>query len=133
KLRSMRIFLALFALAAALNAQSIGSGTVSGTITDPSKASVNGAKVTMVNAISGYSQTVTTDASGQFRFSNVPENHYELNISSAGFEPASQHVEVRSSVPIVVNLTLKVGAESTSISVQATTIEPEADPSAHVD
>ncbi|HEU5022988.1 MAG TPA: TonB-dependent receptor [Bryobacteraceae bacterium] len=129
----MRIFLALFTLAAALSAQSIGSGTVSGAITDPSNAVVRGAQVTLANPISGYSQTATTGDNGQFRFSNVPENHYELNVSSAGFAPASRHVEVRSSVPIVVNVTLKVGAESTSISVQATTIEPEADPSAHVD
>jgi hypothetical protein len=129
----MRIFLALFALAASLSAQSIGSGTVSGTIADSSKAVVRGAKVTLSNAISGYSQTVMTGDTGQFRFSNVPENHYELNASSAGFAPASQHVEVRSSVPIVVNLTLEIGAESTSISVRATTIEPEADPSAHID
>ena len=61
-----------------LNAQSIGSGTVNGAITDPSNAVVRGAKVTLANAISGYNQTVTTDDSGQFRFSNVPQNHYEL-------------------------------------------------------
>jgi hypothetical protein len=129
----MRTFLGLFILVAALHAQSIGSGTVSGAVTDPSNAVVSGAEVTLANAISGYTQTVTSGESGQFRFSNVPENHYELIASSPGLAPATQHVEVRSSVPITVNLTLKVGAESTSISVHASTIEPEADPSAHVD
>lgn len=133
KIRNMRIFLALLAISAALNAQSIGSGTVTGAVSDPSNAVVRGAAVTLANAISGYTQTVTTDDNGQFRFSNVPQNHYELNASSTGFAPVSRHVEVRSSVPITVNLTLRVGVESTSISVHASTIEPEADPSAHVD
>lgn len=129
----MRTFLALLTLATALGAQSIGSGTVTGTVSDSSNAVVRGATVTLANAISGYTQTVTTGDGGQFRFSNVPENHYELNASSAGFAPATRHLEVRSAVPITVNLTLKIGAESTSISVQASSIEPEADPSAHVD
>src|SRR6185312_12666972 len=85
KIGSMRIFLALFLFAAALSAQSIGSGTVNGAVTDPSNAVVRGATVTLANAISGYTQTATTDDKGQFRFSNVPQNHYELTASSTGF------------------------------------------------
>jgi hypothetical protein len=129
----MRNVLALLCLAAAVQAQSIGSGTVTGVVTDPSKAVVRGATVTLSNAISGYTETVTTDDTGAYRLSNIPQNHYELLVSSTGFAPANRHVEVRSSVPVIMNLTLRVGAESTSITVQASGIEPEADPSAHVD
>src|ERR1700676_4192457 len=50
----------IFATPAA-RAQSLGNaGTVEGNVTDPSGSSLPGAKVTIRNAVSGYSQSATT-------------------------------------------------------------------------
>ena len=129
----MKSILAFFAIAAVLVAQSINSGTVTGVVSDPSNAVIAGARLTLRNAITGYSQTATSDNAGAFRFSNVPQNNYELAASASGFSSASQTVDIRSSVPVTVNIALKVGAEATSINVEAAGVTPETDPSAHVD
>ena len=53
----------LFGLALTLPgfAQSINSGTVSGTVSDPSGAVIAGASVRLSNAVTGFNQSATTD------------------------------------------------------------------------
>ncbi len=61
------VYLALFASVASLSyAQSIGSGTLSGTVTDQSNAIVRGAKVRLRNPVTGYDQSTVTNESGVF-------------------------------------------------------------------
>jgi hypothetical protein len=113
--------------------QSINSGTVLGTVTDPSGAVVAGAMVRLQNSVTGYLQSVTTDNAGTFRFNNVPQNNYRLTVQTAGFSAANQTLDVRSSVPITANVTLNVAAESTTVTVEAAGAQVETDPSAHQD
>jgi hypothetical protein len=115
-------------------AQSINSGTVTGTVTDESKAVIPGAKVTLRNAVTGYEQSAVADNTGAFRFNNIPQNPYQVTASAASFSSASQTVDVRSTVPVTVNLSLKVGAAATTVTVEAAAgVIVEDDPSAHVD
>src|SRR5690242_8751404 len=109
--------------------QSINSGTVLGTVTDPSGAVVAGAMVQLQNSVTGYSQSVTTDNAGTFRFNNVPQNNYRLTVQTAGFTAATQALDVRSAVPITANVTLSVAAESTTVTVEASGAQVETDPS----
>ena len=76
----------LFALTSAdrVLAQSLGNaGTVVGTVTDASNSALPKATITILNRITNYRQTVATDSSGVFRFSNVPPNPYRLEIGRA--------------------------------------------------
>src|ERR1700704_4523052 len=128
------VYLALFASAAGLiYAQSINSGTVTGTVTDQSNAIVRGAKVTLRNPVTGYDQSTVTDESGVYRFNNVPQNGYRLTAAASGFSVASQEIDVRSSVPMTVNVSLTVSSSSTTINVEASGAMVEQDPSAHID
>ena len=77
--------LALFLAALSASAQSGNAGTVRGTLTDPSGAVVPNAVVHLINDVSGFDQTATTDAQGQFVFSNVPFNPYRISVSANGF------------------------------------------------
>ena len=61
------------------------SGTVAGSVTDPSGAVVPGATVSINNPVSQYSRTATTDAAGRFNFPNIPFNPYHLTVNHAGF------------------------------------------------
>jgi len=131
------IFLCLllvFSAGIGVRAQSINSGTVTGTVTDQSGAVVRGAQVLIQNHITGYQRAAVTDDAGSFRFTNIPQNNYQLTATAPGFSAASQDIEVRSSLPMAVSLSLKVATGETSINVQASagTIV-ENDPSAHVD
>jgi hypothetical protein len=124
----------VFTAGIAVRAQSINSGTVTGTITDQTGAVVRGAQVLIQNRITGYQRAAVTDDAGSFRFTNIPQNNYQLTATAPGFSAASQDIDVRSSLPMAVNLSLKVATGETSINVQASagTIV-ENDPSAHVD
>src|SRR6478672_7290752 len=99
----------IFSLSA--SAQSLTAGTITGTVTDPNNAVVPNATVTIENAITKYNQTVNTGTDGAFRFNNVPLNNYVLTASASGFSATKQTLNVRSTVPISINLPLAlVGA-----------------------
>jgi Carboxypeptidase regulatory-like domain len=114
-------------------AQSINSGTITGTVTDPSGASVAGASVEISNALTGYQQTTVADTNGLYRFTNIPFNGYHLTASHSGFSNAVQNVEVRSTVPVAINLALPLAGTTTSVTVEATESVIETEPSAHSD
>jgi hypothetical protein len=102
-----------------LPSQTGNSGSISGTVTDSSGAVVPGATVTILNAVSGYTRSVTTDSSGDYQFPNVPFNPYHLTVSAAGFSAMAQDVVVRSGVPVKVTSALNVEAASTTVEVQS--------------
>jgi len=109
------------------------SGTIRGTIADPSGAVISGATVSIQNAVSHYQQTVKTDAQGAFEFDNVPYNNYHLSASASGFQNAQQDVDVRSGIPIETKLSLSIGAASTTVTVEGSQDLLELDPTTHTD
>ena len=113
--------------------QSINSGTVLGTVTDQSGGAIPGATVRLQNPVTGYTQSFTTDTSGSFRFTNIPQNNYQLSATAPGFANANQQVDVRGSLPINANISLNVASESTTVTVEAAGAKVESDPSAHQD
>src|ERR1700678_2481301 len=102
--RSILSFLFVFVFSAmfwTVQAQS-NSGSISGTVTDPSGSVVPGATVTVENPVSGYVRTVKTDGAGRFQFSNLPLNPYHLAASATGFGGVAQDADVRSTIPVNV-------------------------------
>ena len=99
--------------------QSGSSGSITGVVTDPSGAVVPNATVEAHNPVSGFSRTAATDASGKFTIPNVPLNPYHLTITGAGFAQYATDVEVRSTVPVALSVTLKVGGSAESVTVEA--------------
>ena len=114
----------------ALVAQS-NSGTLSGVVKDSTGAVVAAANVTITNQVTGYTKTVTTDASGRFTFPNVPFNPYQITAESAGLQ-GSTGVQISSVVPVLKNVTV-TPATSATVSVEATGDLAEADPNYHTD
>ncbi|WP_263367658.1 TonB-dependent receptor [Edaphobacter bradus] len=122
--------LALFATVA--QAQS-NSGTISGTITDPSGAIVPNATVEIANHVSGYTRTVRTDSAGQFRFYNIPFNPYHLLVTVSGFAKTDKAVDINSIVPVTLPIQLSVESASTTVNVESGEELIETDPSFHTD
>src|SRR5579862_2870246 len=109
---------ALFLLSAALSFAQFESGSVLGTITDPSGNVVSGAAITLTNVSTGTSQTSRTDASGSFLFVNQRLGSYRVRAEQAGFktsetDPFQLTVDARQRV----DLTLEIGAVSESVTV----------------
>ncbi|WP_263385686.1 TonB-dependent receptor [Granulicella arctica] len=110
----------LFSTFSALWAQSAGSaGTLSGVITDPSGAVLPGAVVSLINPVSGFNRNSTTDSGGHYLFTNIPLNPYHVTVTGSGFSSLAQDVEIESTVPVVLNESLKVGTSSTVVNVEA--------------
>jgi hypothetical protein len=95
------------------------SGTVSGSITDPTGAVVPGATVSLQNPVSGYQKSTITDASGHFQFTNLPFNPYHVSASANGFGSAAVDADVTSIVPITLKVALPVSGGSTTVNVEA--------------
>jgi hypothetical protein len=114
-------FLLIFPLALSLTAraQSSSSTSITGNVTDPSGAVLPNARVEVQNPVSGFSRTVATDAGGRFVVPNVPFNPYHVTVTASGFASYAQDVDVRSTVPVNLNVTLKVGASAESITVES--------------
>ena len=113
--------------------QSISSGTAGGTVTDQSGAAIPGAVVRLHNLVTGYDQSVKTDSSGAFHFTNIPQNSYQLAVTAQGFAAATQALDLHTSVPITANVVLQLASEMTSVDVVASGAAVESDPSAHQD
>ena len=117
----------------ALYAEGNDAGTVRGTVTDPSGAVIPGAKVHLINEVSGFDRTATTDATGQFVFANVPFNPYRITVSANGFAPLSQSFEIRSVVGSTLNLVLHIAGGSQTVTVESSGDLIETDPTFHTD
>jgi hypothetical protein len=116
-------------------AQSSGanSGTVRGTVLDPSGAAIQGVTAVILNPVSHYTRSASTDAQGHFEFDNIPFNNYHATFSATGFQATEQDVNVRSPVPQELKITLQIGASVTSVTVEAGEDLIESTPTAHTD
>jgi hypothetical protein len=124
KMLSRRIALLLLALGILLHAphafgQTGNSGSIEGSVKDPSGASVANATVEISNPVSGLQRSAVTGSDGNFRFTNLPFNPYHLVVTADGFQPLTQDVDVRSTVPATVQIALKIGTSATSVTVEA--------------
>src|SRR5213592_930345 len=88
----------------------LSTGSLSGTVTDPSGAAVAGATVTATQTASGRSLvTVSTDA-GLYAFPNLDVGPYMLTVEIAGFKKLSRpSIVIAISTKSVVDVTLEVG------------------------
>src|ERR1035438_476385 len=81
------VSLLLLAFAGLMQAQSSSgtSGTVRGSVLDPSGAAIVGAAVDIQNPVSHYSRSGVTDSQGRFEFDNLPDRkRTRLNSSHLG-------------------------------------------------
>ena len=95
------------------------SGTVNGTVTDPTGAVVPGATITIRNPVSGYLQNTTTNAAGMFHFSNLPFNPYHVTAEATGFSSVAQDAQVQSAVPVAMKIVLAIAGAATTVTVDA--------------
>src|SRR5215471_10509100 len=134
-MRGVSSIAALILGPAYLVAQSLGnSGTIAGTVVDPSGAAVPNAQVMVHNAVTGYTNQAMSDPAGAFRLTNVPPNTYHLEIDASGFAHYSQDVDIKNSLPVQVNAMLALAGATTQVTVEGGAAEAlEVDPSSHVD
>ena len=119
-----RLFVLAFVLCliislAPLSAQTT-TGSIVGTVTDPSSAVIGGANITVTNMDTNISVKTTTDQAGNYVVTPLAIGRYSVTVEAAGFKKS-----VRSDITlnvqdrIRVDAALEVGAVSDTVEVQA--------------
>ena len=99
--------LLLVSFAPVLCAQSTNA-SLSGRITDPSKAVIVGAKVAAISAATNVRYETATNVSGEYYLANLPPNVYRIEIEKPGFKKL-----IKPDVTIHVQDALKFDVEMT--------------------
>ena len=103
-------------------------GTVQGTVKDPTGALVPDAQVTITQPVTRYTQTAQTDRAGTFKLVNIPFNTYNVSVKAAGFQPTEEAIDLESTIPLNLDLTLAItGAEAEVTVTESSTalLEPD--------
>ena len=103
------------------------TGSVTGTVTDPTGAPVANAPVKLTNTGTDATQSSNTDADGNFRFLLLPPGNYSVQVSATGFKSyvrAGIVVEVDRSIAVPVSLQIGQVNETVEVSGASPLLEP---------
>lgn len=115
------LFLLVFVLPPFTRAQTETTGTVIGTVTDPSGAAISDATVVLHNKATNKEATQSSNAAGQYTFVNVAPGEYEVSVKKDGFRTsnvAALLVEVMKSYTVDVKLELGQITDSITVSTE---------------
>ena len=119
--RRLQFTLAALALTTACSAQaqSTTSGYVSGTVTDPARATIAGASITLQNRATALVLTARSGPDGSYHIDFVPPGTYSLRVEASGFSSQEQPVTVTVGQSATINTQLALGASSATVTVSA--------------
>src|SRR5262249_22268693 len=60
-------------------------GNLTGTVVDPTGATVPNATVEITNLATGIKTTARTGVDGLYRFNNIPVGNYDISVTASGF------------------------------------------------
>jgi hypothetical protein len=96
------------------------TGSITGTVTDASKAVLPQAEITITNTSTGVSSTTTSDSSGHYEFLSLPAGSYTETIVHPGFETTTlSNLQLSLYQQLTQNISLNIGAEKQSVTVEA--------------
>jgi len=105
---------------AMLFAQVAGSGTIQGTILDPTGAVIPGASITATNPQTGAKITRTSTDAGFYVLSPLSPAEYTVTVTAKGFRTTVQdHVLVDAMSVVGLNVTMTVGSTNQEVTVSA--------------
>src|ERR1700722_11102401 len=118
--RCARLGSLLVSLALSLLPQTMGTGTITGTVTDASGAVVPNARITATNQNTGIVRSVVTNNSGTYVIPPAQIGTYKIVALHPGFKSIEQddvHLDTDSTAS--VNFTLEVATSDQSVTVTA--------------
>src|SRR4030088_231687 len=113
----LRIVLLAVTFCAAAWAQDTGS--ITGTVKDPSGASIANAEVVVSSADHGIDRRTVTNSSGDYNESGLPGGTYDVSVTAGGFKKyQAKGVVLRVAEKARVDVALQVGASSIEVTVE---------------
>src|ERR1700685_2059408 len=118
-LRNLACVLLAVSATSNLAAQQI-TGSLRGTVLDPSGAIVQAATITAKQIETGLTRTATTDHQGDDVLIELPVGHYQLEVKARGFQTyLQQGISLDVNETATVSVRLRVGAEAQQVQVRA--------------
>jgi hypothetical protein len=127
-----RLWLALFTAAVllvlALPLCAQDNATITGTVLDPSGASVANAAIKITNVATGQVRQVTSNSAGVYVFPNVGVGTYNLSATASGFQEYKKTgIVVNVAQTLSADVTLAVGSSEQSITVEAQALQVQSE------
>ncbi|MDT8067827.1 MAG: TonB-dependent receptor [Terriglobia bacterium] len=117
---------AIAILATSAVAQNV-TGSIVGTVTDPSGSVIPNVTVTVTNTDRNVViRTVTTNAAGNYSALLLPIGHYSVEVKAQGFRTMSRNqIELNVNDSLTESFTLQVGSSEQVINVEANPVQVE--------
>ena len=120
---AMMIVALVISMNSNLRAQTtVSTGSIVGTVTDPTGAVVSGAKITITNKGTARAINTITSSSGAYTSGYLIPGAYEVRIEAKGFRTALLQVTVHVAAIASGSLRLEVGRESEVVEVQGSAV-----------
>jgi len=107
----------------ALAQTTISSGSIQGTVTDPSGAGIPGAKITITSKETGQTQKLSSSSSGLYSTVALNPGNYTVRVEAPNFKTAELNVVVQVGVVTPGNVRLEVGTASTTVEVASSAVQ----------
>lgn len=121
KSRNAWLLFPLLLLLASLASGQLYTGSIAGTVTDPTGAVIPGAKVSAVDSEKGFAFDGTTDPQGRYLIRQLPPGKYNVTVEAANFQGQKKNgIVVSVSENVSADFSMKVGTTTQSVEVQAT-------------
>jgi len=104
------------------------TGSISGTITDPTGSIIPGVTVIVTNTAQNVQTKTVTDPKGVYTFPSLPVGHYDLKTDAQGFKPQSRSdlaVDLDSHVEVDLSLELAERVEEVTVAEDAVHVETQ--------
>ncbi|MBM3727883.1 MAG: hypothetical protein FJW40_20970 [Acidobacteria bacterium] len=109
-------------LSASLLCGQATEGTILGSLTDPTGASIPNASVSITNTLTGVTRATTTNGAGEYTVTNLPLGEYSVSAEASGFKRAIHPpVPITVKARVRVDLRLEVGETAQSVEVTGAT------------
>jgi Carboxypeptidase regulatory-like domain len=112
------VVLSLLILPSALAQTTVSTGSIVGTVSDPSGAVVSGAKVTITNSATGQVINLITNTSGAYNSGALAPGDYKVQVFAKGFKTLNQTIAVQVGNTATINAKLELGQESQIVEVE---------------
>ncbi|HEX4310810.1 MAG TPA: carboxypeptidase-like regulatory domain-containing protein, partial [Acidobacteriaceae bacterium] len=102
----------------------IATTSLRGVVKDPSGAVVPGATIKVTNGANGQSLSTTSNAAGEYSFSQVPPANYTIDVTATGFGEQKKTAELIVDQPASIDFSMSVqsAAQVVNVSAEAQTL-----------
>lgn len=123
KLHRVVLHTALLVVALCLAASAQDTGSITGTVKDPSGAAVPNADVVVTSPDHGIDRHTTSNSSGDYNESALPGGTYDVIVTAPGFKKyQAKGVKLDVAQKARVDIPLQVGAATTEVTVEGTDV-----------